>query len=543
MACPVIVVVGRPNVGKSTFFNRLVGRRDAIVEDYPGVTRDRHYGEGEVLGHRFIAIDTGGFEPASQEGMLPAMREQAEIAMEEADAIIALYDGRAGLTPGDQELAQILMRTHKPVFHTVNKIDGPRHEPLVAEFWEMGVHDLFSISAEHGSGFLDLMEVVVEALPSDDGQDMGSEVGVTRVAVIGKPNAGKSTLVNRLLGEERLLVSDVPGTTRDAIDTRLDRPAEPEVIQEAEAALAALEEQLAGGLPEPAQLEVDDDIPVEDWDDDLVSEGEEEDEETPAPWLVPVNLNLDMEDREWSAPEDDAGDAALLQEAREAVEAARTPRRYLFIDTAGIRRRKWIRTKLERVSIIQSFKAIDRAEVCVLLIDATAGVTEQDAKLAGMIRDKGRACVLLVNKWDAIADKDNFTAGNFVKELRDDLKFLRHAPILFISGLTGQRVHRIFREVERVKMNTRRRVSTGALNRFLASAVRRQQPPLHRNRRFRMYYASQVAVSPPTFLLSVNDPTALHFSYRRFLINQIRAAWDFEGTPIRLVLRKRQSKR
>ncbi|MEC9072308.1 MAG: GTPase [Myxococcota bacterium] len=362
------------------------------------------------------------------------------------------------------------------------------------------------------------------------------------MAVIGKPNAGKSTLVNRLLGEDRLLVSDVPGTTRDAIDTRLERPAEPAVVAEAEAALQALEAQLAGGQPEPAEVEEEaPEILEAAWDDDLVTEGQEDEEDdSPDPWTINLDLDLDMEDRAWAAPEDDAGDADLLAEARESVEAARAPRKYLFIDTAGIRRRKWIKTKLERVSIIQSFKAIDRAEICVLLIDATAGVTEQDAKLAGMIRDKGRACVLLVNKWDAIADKTNATAGDFVKELRDDLKFLRHAPVLFISGLTGQRVHRIFREVERVKMNARRRVSTGALNRFLASAVRRQQPPLHRNRRFRIYYASQVTTSPPTFLLYVNDPTALHFSYRRYLINQLRAAWDFEGTPIRLVLRRRR---
>ena len=535
MALPVIALVGRPNVGKSTLFNRLTSQRNAIVQDLPGVTRDRHYGEAEVLSRRFIVIDTGGFEPESTEGMLPAMRRQAEIAIEEADVVIALYDGPAGVTPGDQELAQMLVRRERPVFHAVNKIDGPKHDALVAEFWEMGVTELYPVSAQHGGGILDMMEEVFEVLPEATDEEE-ENTGMVRIAVIGKPNAGKSTLVNRMLGEERLLVSDVPGTTRDAIDTVLECDPDPDVIAAAAADLEELEAQVAGAIPdmdEEAALSEDDDATGDEWAFDE-EEGFFDDT---------ADDDFDMEDREWEAPENTEDDARALEEAREALERARLPRKYLVIDTAGIRRRKWIKTKLERVSIIQSFKSIDRAEVCLLLIDATAGITEQDVKLAGMIHDKGRSCVILVNKWDAVKAKDSHTAGAFVKDIRDALKFLRHAPVVFISGLTGQRVHRILGIVEQVRRAARLRVSTGAFNRFVAAVVRRHQPPMHKNRRLRIYYGSQVATAPPTFLLHVNDGKLLHFSYRRFLANQIRRAWGFDGTPIRLILRRRAQRK
>ncbi|MGM0574324.1 MAG: ribosome biogenesis GTPase Der [Myxococcota bacterium] len=554
MAKPVIAIVGRPNVGKSTLFNRLVGRREAIVEDQPGVTRDRHYGDGEVLGRRFIVIDTGGFEPEADEGMLPAMRRQAEIAIAEADVVIAMYDGREGLLPTDREVARVLGRADKPVFHAVNKIDGARHEALVAEFWEMGVDSLHSMSAQHGPGVYDLMAEVLEVLPEEDAAAERRAAEATRVAVIGKPNVGKSTLINRLLGEERLLVSDVPGTTVDSIDTWLQRPPDRRALATAETRLeearAALEAARAregrggigpGGAPSPAGPpdEQDDGVIVHwaggdqaEWQED--AEGFEVD---------PTVQDIDIEDARWQAPGDLEAAEEAVAAAETELEAARRAQRYLLIDTAGIRRRKWMRTDLERRSVVRSFKAIDRAEVCLLLVDATVGVTEQDAKLAGMIQDKGRACVILVNKWDAVSDKDTYTAGRYVKELREALKFVSYAPIVFISALSGQRVHRILGAVDRVKVNYTRRIATGPLNRWLAATVRHHQPPVHRGRRLRVYYASQVTTAPPTVLLSVNEPKLLHFSYKRFLVNQLRQQYDFEGTPLRLVVRGRGRKR
>ncbi|MDP6947178.1 MAG: 50S ribosome-binding GTPase, partial [Myxococcota bacterium] len=343
------------------------------------------------LGWDFIAVDTGGFEPESSEGMLGAMREQAEIAIAEADAIIALYDGPAGLTPADREIVRILARTDKPVFHTVNKIDGAKHDPMVAEFWETGVEMLHPVSAQHGGGVFDLMEHIIAAFPEEEGDGDERDASVTRIAVIGKPNAGKSTLVNRMLGEDRLLVSDVPGTTRDAIDTWLERPADPAALERARERVA-----VARARVEESEAGVGEDAPGTDESDDFLL-GSVVGEAEPG--------DLDMEDPNWRPPVDEGLDKDLAT-AEEALDAAGAPRRYLLIDTAGIRRRKWIKTRLERVSIVQSFKSIDRAEVCLLLIDATQGVTDQDAKLAGLIHAKGRAAIILVNKWDIVADKD-----------------------------------------------------------------------------------------------------------------------------------------
>jgi GTPase len=530
MSKPTLAIVGRPNVGKSTLFNRLIERQAAIVQDMPGVTRDRHYGEGNVLGWEFIAVDTGGFEPSSKDGMLGAMREQAEIAITEADAIIAVYDGPAGLTPIDREIVRILARTNKPVFHAVNKIDGPKHDQLVAEFWETGVSMIHPISSQHGGGVLDLMEFVIDAFPQDDSAKDDQDASVTRIAVIGKPNVGKSTLVNRMLGEERLLVSDVPGTTRDAIDTWIERPVDPGAIKRAQARFDETQERLDAMRSHAAEVEEE---PKVDTDD---------------PFYVPLMVgehapdpgDVDMEDPDWTPPTDD-GLERDLDRAREALEASASSRRYLMIDTAGIRRRKWIKTRIERVSIVQSFKSIDRAEVCLLLIDATKGVTDQDAKLAGLIHAKGRACVILVNKWDIIADKDTDTAGEFVKELRRDLPFVAYAPIVFISAKTGQRTHKILQAVDQAKEAAHTRIPTGALNRQLAYIIRKHQPPIHKNRRLKFYFGSQVAVAPPTFLFWVNDPEAVHFSYERFVYNQLRAKWNFDGTPIKLIMRKRKA--
>ena len=575
-ALPLVAIVGRPNVGKSTLFNRLVGRRAAIVEDLPGVTRDRHYGEAELLGERFFVVDTGGFEPAAEDGMLKAMRRQAEVAVEEADVVIALFDGREGLLPADREIVRLLERSGKPVHYGVNKIDGPRHDPLVAEFWELGVAMLWPLSAQHGGGYLDLMEAALADLPpaAEESDDEGP-LGPTRVAIIGKPNVGKSTLVNRLLGEERLLTADAPGTTRDAIDAWLALPPDPGAVERARAALEAFDGAVA---PAPSTHDLPADPPrgadqgahgarqgeggevgsaargAQGEDDaggldglgGAGGEGDAVDFEAPlgeglGELLAPAS------ERDFDVDEASEALAAERERARdrleEAVARAEAPRRYLLIDTAGVRRRKWVEGPLERYSIVKSFKSIDRADVCLLLVDATQGVVSQDAKLAGLIRAKGKACVLLVNKWDAVADKDTYTAGRFVRQLREDLAFISYAPIVFISGLTGQRTHRILPAVDRAREAWLTRISTAALNRFLADTVARKPPPVHRNKRPRFFYATQVSAGPPTFLIMTSEPKAVHFSYRRFLANRIRERWGFEGTPIRLVFRKKKTRR
>jgi GTP-binding protein len=486
---PIIAIVGRPNVGKSTLFNRLVGRRLAIVEDLPGVTRDRHYAETEVLGRHFVAVDTGGFEPETQDGMLVAMRAQAQIAIDEADGVILVFDGREGLCPSDQEIARMLIQAGKPTLFAVNKIDGPRHDPLLAEFWRLGVDALHPISAEHGQGVLDLMEALWERLPEEDPAAADAPAGQIRVAVVGKPNVGKSTLVNRLLGEERMLTSATPGTTRDSIDTELTVRPDPKAIARAEEELERVRAEV---------LEIGS-----------------------------------------AAAEEAEAAGALVAYAEAELAMVREPRRFLFIDTAGIRRRKTIHTFLEKASVVRAFKSIDRAEVCLLVIDAVEGVSDQDMKLAGLIQAKGRACILIVNKWDAVPDKDTYTTGTYVKDLRDRLDFVSWAPVLFVSGLTGQRVHRILDEVTRVRANYLRRVRTSEVNRFVEELSGRTTPPMHKGRHLRIYYASQVSAGPPTFLLNVNDPQAMQPAYERFLANRLRERWDFEGTPVKIAVRGR----
>lgn len=441
---PVIAIVGRPNVGKSTLFNRLVAARRAIVEDLPGVTRDRQYGEAELLGRRIIVIDTGGIEPSSDDALLKQMREQAQIAIEESDAIICLFDGPAGVLPQDAEIARMLQRSRTPVFWTVNKIDGPRHDPLIAEFYELGLDELFPISAQHSGGVLDLVEAIFEALPPEREEEDDVADGPLRVAIVGRPNVGKSTLLNRLIGVERMIVSDVPGTTRDSVDTPLTRRRE---------------------------------------------DGSQAD--------------------------------------------------YLLIDTAGVRRRKWVKTSVEKISVVRTFKAIDRAEVCLFLLDASEGVTEQDQRLAGLIAEKGRGCVILLNKWDALGKKDNATFGEKIRALQDQLGFMKWAPILTISGLTGQRTHKILDLVDQAYVQYEKRVPTGELNRVFEQILHKHQPPIVKHRRLKLYYASQVAVRPPRFVVWCNDPEGVHFSYRRFLLNRFRAQWGFEGTPIKLFVRAR----
>ena len=437
---PLIAIVGRPNVGKSRLFNRLIGSRRAIVEDSPGVTRDRNYGEMEWYGTHFNLVDTGGFDPTTEDVLLSAMRDQANLAIDEADVVLLLFDGRDGLTAADWEIVELLRRSQKPVFFAVNKIDSQKQEPLVLEFHELGSEQLFSISAEHGHGVDDLVDACVESLPEQPPHDE-TEIpeNETHIAVIGRPNVGKSTLINKLLGSERLLTSNIPGTTRDAIDTVLEKDGH----------------------------------------------------------------------------------------------------HFVLIDTAGVRRRRSIQMTLEKFSVVKSFKSIDRAQVVVFLIDGTDGPTDQDARLLRMVVDKGRALLLVVNKWDLI-EKDERTSGQFAKTLYEKFPSLAFAPIEFISALSGQRVHRVLDRALTCRESWNRRVATADVNRFIERAVARRQPPIHRNRRVKFFYGTQVAASPPTFMFVCNYPRSVPTHYRRFLINQLRSTFDFAGTPVKIFFRPRK---
>ncbi len=435
---PIVAIIGRPNVGKSTLFNRIAERKKAIVIDEPGATRDRNYAEASWNGRSFIVVDTGGFEPVSTDRMLVQMREQTNLAIEEADIILFLMDGREGLVPSDQEIAGILRRTGKRVYYVVNKIDGPRHEALTGEFYRLGVDRIFSISAEHGLGIGELMSEAAESIAAVEEKGEEGEEERIRIAVIGRPNTGKSSLVNRILGIERAIVNPAPGTTRDPVDTPFEFNGKP----------------------------------------------------------------------------------------------------YLLIDTAGIRRKSRISLKLEKYSIMEALRILSRSDVALILIDAEEGITEQDAKIAGLAFERGVICIVLVNKWDLV-EKDNSTLGIFVKKIKDDLKFLDFAPILFISALTGQRVMNIFKTVEDAYAQYTKRIPTAEINRRVAEFTESNPPPRHRNRVNSIQYATQTSVKPPTFVLFARAPSALHFSYRRYLTNRIRESFGFDLVPIRLLFRKR----
>ncbi|MBA2661118.1 MAG: ribosome biogenesis GTPase Der [Bradymonadaceae bacterium] len=433
----LIAIVGRPNVGKSRMFNRLIEAQSAIVHDFEGVTRDRQYGEGEWYGRPFTVIDTGGFVPETEDPILIQMRNQAQLAIDEADAIMYMVDGRQGMVTADREIFDMLRQTDKPVYTVVNKIDRWKDpEEFMMDFYEFGV-ELYPSSAEHGIGIEKLMDDITEPIPVGGIVDV--EEPFARIAVLGKPNAGKSSTINALLGEDRLLTSDIPGTTRDSVDTK-------------------------------------------------VRVGDKE---------------------------------------------------YLIIDTAGLRRKRSITQRLEEFAVVQAIKSIDRADVALLVIDATEGVTTQDKKIASVIKHRGRACVILVNKWDLI-EKDNTTAGEFVKYLREELIFIDYAPVLFVSATTRQRVHKILTFVDDVFEQFTRRVTTSDVNRFIEGVVEHHSPPVQGNKRLKIYYASQVATRPPTFMFVVNYPAGVATSYRRFLENQIRANYGFGGTPIRTVVRARK---
>jgi GTP-binding protein len=453
---PVVAIVGRPNVGKSTLFNRLIGERVAIVEDLPGTTRDRVYGIGEWNGREFTLVDTGGLELEPGTDIEERVQDQARVAVQEADLILFVVDAHVGLAPLDHDVVDRLRRTDTPVICVVNKADNPRREAEGAEFHALGIDPTITISAQHGRNTGDLADLIVERLPlapeapsvqsSADLTDAElaelaeSAMGPPRVAIVGRPNSGKSTFVNRVLGQERMIVSEAPGTTRDPIDTAISVDDEPMVL----------------------------------------------------------------------------------------------------VDTAGIRRRGAIEKGIERYSVLRSMKAIDSADVAIVMTDATEGYTAQDAHVVGYVLEAGKGIVLVINKWDVV-EKDEFTADQWLKRLRRDAPYLAWADIVFASALTGQRVERILREARRVAEERYRRVPTGELNRVVMDAVRAHPPAHVRNRLPRIYYATQVGVAPPTFVVFVNDPKLVHFSYRRYLENRIRDTYGFLGTPIRLILRQRES--
>ena len=438
MAKPVIAIVGRPNVGKSTLFNKLIGERRAIVQDTPGITRDRIYGETEWRGRNLIVIDTGGIEPKTDDIILKKMREQTQIAIDTADVIIFMCDIRTGLLADDLDIAVMLKKSGKPVVPCINKSDKIGDvAPEFYEFYELGFDiEPIAMSSLHGSGSGDLLDAVLEALPEFD--DSAEEEDRISVAVIGKPNAGKSSLVNRVLGDDRCIVSDIPGTTRDEIDTFFEN-----------------------------------------------SYG-----------------------------------------------------KYNFIDTAGIRRQSRVDDRVEKVSVLRSKMAVERANVCLIMIDANEGITEQDEKIAGLAHEAGKASIICVNKWDKI-DKDNSTTNDFTKKIYDSLSYMTYAPIMFISAKTGQRVDKLFEQINYVHNQTSMRVSTGMLNDVLADAVARVQPPSDKGRRLKIYYMTQIAVAPPTFVLFCNSVELFHFSYQRYIENCLRQTFGFKGTPIRLIVREK----
>ena len=437
MSKPLVAIVGRPNVGKSMLFNRLVGQRLSIVEDTPGVTRDRLYAECEWCGKKFDMVDTGGIEPSTDSEILLFMREQAQIAINSADVIILVTDIRTGVTAADKEVANMLLRSKKPVVLAVNKADSTGAEdPAVYEFYELGLGDPIAVSAVHGHGTGDLLDECVRHFPEQDSEEKEDES--IKVAVIGKPNVGKSSLINRILGEKRVIVSDVAGTTRDAVDTRF---------------------------------------------------------------------------------ENDKG-------------------KYIFIDTAGIRRRSRVDERVEKFSVMRAQLAIERADVCVIMIDARDGVTEQDTKIAGLAHEAGKASIVVVNKWDLV-DKETGTMEKMRKDIMRDLAFMSYAPILFISALTGQRTDRLFELINFVNDQSSMRISTGMLNDVLADAQARVQPPTDKGRRLKIYYMTQTGVKPPNFVIFCNSRELFHFSYRRYIENQIRSVFGLEGTPVRIVIRQK----
>lgn len=440
MAKPIVAVVGRPNVGKSTLFNKIIGKRLSIVDDTPGVTRDRIYGDGEWLGRKMMFVDTGGIEPKTDDIILSSMRAQAQLAIDTASVIIFVTDLKCGVTAADMDVASMLQKSGKPIVLCVNKCDNIGDTPLeFYEFYNLGLGDPIAVSSVHGHGTGDLLDAVIAHIPPEEFETEDEEI--INVAIIGKPNAGKSSLINQIAGEERSIVSNIAGTTRDAIDTKIEK----------------------NGV------------------------------------------------------------------------------KYNFIDTAGLRRKSKVEDKIEKYSVLRAKMAIERADVCVIMIDGTDGFTEQDSKVAGLALEEGKACIIAVNKWDAV-EKDGKTMDSFRKQLMNDFSFMPYAPIIFISAKTGQRVDRLFELIKYVNEQNTMRISTGKLNDILADATARVQPPSDKGKRLKIYYMTQASTKPPTFVCFCNNAELFHFSYQRYLENQIRGIFGLEGTPVRFVIRERGDK-
>lgn len=440
MSRPIVAVVGRPNVGKSTLFNRLAGERISIVQDTPGVTRDRIYADVEWLNRKFTLIDTGGMEIGSEEIIQKQILQQAEIAIETADVILFVTDVKTGVTDDDRQVANMLRRTKKPVVLCVNKVDSVKRDTMdVYEFYELGIGDPMPVSAGQALGLGDMLDEVVSLFPQGDAD--AEEEDAIKVAVIGKPNVGKSSLINKILREDRLIVSNIPGTTRDAIDS-------------------------------------------------------------------PITIN---------------------------------GQKYIFIDTAGMRRKSKIKEEIERFSIIRAVAAVERCDVAVLVIDANEGITDQDTKIAGIAHERGKAAVIAVNKWDAV-EKDDKTMNRYLKDIGQELKYMDYAPRVFLSAFTGQRINQMLELIQTVYQNHALRISTGILNEVLIEATAMQQPPAEKGRQLRLYYMTQVSVKPPTFVIFVNNRELFHFSYRRYIENRLREAFGFVGTPIHFIVREKGEK-
>ncbi|MBO6232405.1 MAG: ribosome biogenesis GTPase Der [Ruminiclostridium sp.] len=437
MTMRLVAIVGRPNVGKSTLFNKLIGQRLSIVEDTPGVTRDRIYGRAEWLDKSFTLVDTGGIEPESKDVILSQMREQAQLAIDSADVIIFVVDITTGITANDESVAAMLLKSGKPVVLCVNKCDSlGAPPPELYEFYNLGLGDPIAVSSVHGHGTGDLLDAVMENMPDDDEEEYDD--ALIKVAVIGRPNAGKSSLVNKIAGEQRVIVSDIAGTTRDAIDTVVERDGE----------------------------------------------------------------------------------------------------KYVFIDTAGIRRKSKVTESVEHFSVLRAYMAVDRADVCVIMIDANEGFAEQDSKVAGYAHEQGKACVIAINKWDSI-DKDDKTMNEFRKKLEVDFSFMSYAPFVFISALTGQRIDKLFELIRYTAEQNARRITTGMLNDLLSYATSRVQPPSDKGKRLKLYYMTQASTKPPTFVVFCNNKELFHYSYQRYIENQIREAFRLDATPVRIVVRER----
>lgn len=434
---PLVAIVGRPNVGKSTLFNKISGQRISIVEDTPGVTRDRIYADASWLDKNFTLVDTGGIEPSGKDEILVQMRRQAELAIEMADVVVLMVNVKDGVTANDQDVAAMLLKARKKIVLAVNKVDNIGDPPMeFYEFYNLGLGDPVAISSTHGLGVGDLLDRVCGEFPED--ADTSEDEEEIKVAVIGRPNAGKSSLINRILGEERVIVSNVAGTTRDAIDSHYEKN----------------------------------------------------------------------------------GD------------------KYLFIDTAGMRKRGKIDETVERYSVVRSLAAVDRSDVCVIMIDGSEGLTEQDTKIAGYAHEQGKACILVINKWDSV-EKNDKTMNAFKVKVKEHFAYMSYAPVLFISAKTGQRVEKLLEEIKEVNIQHKRRVTTGMLNDILNEAMAKQQPPSDKGKRLKIYYATQASIAPPTFVLFVNDSKLFHYSYLRYIENQFRSAFGFEGTPLHFIVREK----